>query len=133
MVMKKNQGILNSIKLFAIAATLFFLASCTTEEEMVKPAEVQTETETTTAAASEEAEIASFTLSGIYTDVLESVECATCTYIVPAHATTVDGKELGFAPGTVICLDKAIKYNAIEFVNLEGTAEKPITISYCAK
>jgi hypothetical protein len=129
--MKKNQRILMVTKLFALAVSMFFLSSCS-EEEMIAPAEATAVEETATTSANEP-EIASFTVSGVYTEITENTDCATCTYVVPANATTIDGKELGFAPGSVICLDKALGYKSLEFVNLEGTAESPITISYCSK
>jgi hypothetical protein len=128
--MKKNQGILIASKLFTLAVSMFFMSSCSTEEEMIAPASTSAVQETESASVGE-ADIASFTLSGIYTDITEATDCATCTYIVPANATLVDGKELGFAPGSVICLDRAVKYKSLEFTNLEGTSESPITISYC--
>lgn len=130
--MKKNPGILVATKLFALAVSVFFLSSCSTEDEMIAPAST-TATEETATTSANEPEVASFTLSGIYTDITENTDCATCTYVVPVTATTIDGKELGFAPGSVICLDKALRYKSLEFVNLEGTAESPITISYCSK
>jgi hypothetical protein len=131
--MKKNQGILIVTKLFALAVSVFFLSSCSTEDEMVAPAAATTMDEIDTTTPANEPEVASFTLSGIYTEITENTDCATCTYVVPANATTIDGKELGFAPGSVICLDKALRYKSLEFVNLEGTIESPITISYCSK
>ena len=36
-----------------------------------------------------------------------------------------------FKPGDVICLDAAIKYGQLEFVNMLGSPEKPIVISNC--
>jgi hypothetical protein len=131
--MKKNHGILIVTKLFTLAVAMLFLGSCSTEEDMIAPTSTSVAEEETVATDESGSEIASFTLSGIYTDVTETTDCATCTYIVPANATLIDGKELGFAPGSVICLDKTIKYKSLEFTNLEGTSESPITISYCGK
>jgi hypothetical protein len=131
--MKKNQGIVTTAKLFTLALSMFFLSSCSTEEDMIAPTSTSVAEEETVASDEGGSEIESFTVSGIYTDVTETTDCATCTYIVPANATLVDGKELGFAPGSVICLDKTIKYKSLEFTNLEGTSESPITISYCSK
>jgi hypothetical protein len=127
--MKKNQGIRHTVKLFTLVASMFFLSNCSTEDEIIAPKAASEEI--ASANTNEELEIASFTLSGVYTEVTESIDCATCTYIVPANATVVDGKELAFTPGTVICLDKALKYQSLEFNNMEGTAESPIIISYC--
>jgi hypothetical protein len=131
--MKKNQGILTTAKLFTLALSMFFLSSCSTEEDMIAPTSTSVAEQETVASDEGGSEIESFTVSGIYTDVTETTDCATCTYIVPANATLVDGKELGFAPGSVICLDKTIKYKSLEFTNLEGSSESPITISYCGK
>jgi hypothetical protein len=130
--MKKIQGILIVTKLFALAVSVFFLSSCSTDEEMIAPASASATEEIVTTPANEP-ETASLTVSGIYTEITENADCATCTYVVPVNATTIDGKELGFAPGSVICLDKTLQYKSLEFVNLEGTAESPITISYCSK
>jgi hypothetical protein len=131
--MKKNQAIVTTAKLFTLALAMFFLSSCSTEEDLIAPTSTSVAEEETVASDEGGSEIESFTVSGIYTDVTETTDCATCTYIVPANATLVDGKELGFAPGSVICLDKTIKYKSLEFTNLEGTSESPITISYCSK
>jgi hypothetical protein len=130
--MKKIPGILTITKLFTLALSVLFLSSCSTEEEMIAPASA-TATEETAAPSADEPEVASFTMSGIYTEFTENTDCSTCTYVVPVNATTIDGKELGFAPGSVICLDKTLRYKSLEFVNLEGTVESPITISYCSK
>ena len=39
-----------------------------------------------------------------------------------------DGEELKVKAGWVICLDKALRYGDIEFVNLVGTESQPIRI-----
>src|SRR5688500_87515 len=104
--MKKIQKMLTVAKLLTFAVSLFLLSSCSTEEDVIAPVSAAA-TEETVSTPADESEIASFTLSGIYTNITEATDCATCTYVVPVNATTVDGKELGFAPGSVICLDKA--------------------------
>ncbi len=70
----------------------------------------------------------SMTISGIYTSYEEIQDCKTCTYVVPASASLVDGEKLGLKAGAVICLDQAKKYGDIEFVNLVGTKESPVRI-----
>ncbi len=57
--------------------------------------------------------------------------CSTCTYVVPSNTYKVDGNALGLKPGDVICLSSANKYANIVFVNINGTAEQPITITNC--
>jgi len=73
----------------------------------------------------------SLTITGAHTTFSKANNCSSCTFVVPANTFIVDGKEKGFKPGDVICLDAAIKYGALEFVNMEGTADKPIVISNC--
>lgn len=110
--------------LFA-AFTLFMFSQCSDEE--IVP------TGATAAGATDIAPLpvqatGSVNISGIYT-VYESIEdCSTCTFVVPADMAVVDGAELGLKAGAVICLDKAIQYGDVDFVNLEGTEQKPIRI-----
>ena len=73
----------------------------------------------------------SLTISGIHTVLRESADCSTCTFVVPAKTHLIDGTVLNIKPGSIICLDKAIKYEMLEFENLQGTLENPITIAYC--
>ena len=70
----------------------------------------------------------SMTISVVYTSYEDIQDCKTCTYVVPEDLAIVDGKELGLKPGSVICLNKAIQYGDIDFLNLEGTEENPIRI-----
>lgn len=109
--------------LFA-AFTLFALSQCS-EEEIVPQ---QTEAPAAEAVAATPEATGSMTISGIYTVYEDVTDCKTCTYVVPANVVTVDGKELALKAGSVICLDKAIKYGDVEFVNLEGTEASPIRI-----
>ena len=60
-----------------------------------------------------------------------SIECKECTYIVPADAKIIDGKELGLKPGGIIGLSSAISYGSLEFRNIVGTKEQPIIIRNC--
>jgi hypothetical protein len=116
--------------LFLSAAIVFTMVQCS-EEEIV--AEQTITEDLTTEIASETADVASISVSGLYTEIKGDVPCASCTYVVGTGETTVDGQELGFKPGNVICLKKALKYSSLDFVNMEGTEESPITIGYCAE
>jgi hypothetical protein len=110
------------------AIALFAFTQCNEESKIEKP--IAEETEETTAAAEESEAAPSLTIDGIHTVVSSTVDCKTCDYIVPANATVVDGKELKIKPGQAICLDAAIRYGNLKFINLEGEAEKPIVIAY---
>ena len=57
--------------------------------------------------------------------------CSTCTYVIPANTYNIDGTKLGLKPGAVICLNSATTYKNIFFSNLNGTPDKPITITNC--
>jgi hypothetical protein len=110
---------------FVFAAfTVFALAQCTEEDIMPQQ---------TAAPSEEEIEVTpeptgSMTISGVFTSYEDIADCKTCTYVVPADLAIVDGKELGLKPGSVICLNKAIQYGDVDFVNLEGTEQSPIKI-----
>lgn len=58
----------------------------------------------------------------------DNANCDDCTYIVPADAKVIDGKELGLKPGSIIGLDSEITYGTLEFNNLQGTKDQPIII-----
>jgi hypothetical protein len=107
-------------------ASLFFLASCQ-ENEFTEVAEDVA----TSATAVGDSNVGSITIEGSNTVFSDNVECSTCTYVVAEDLETIDGKELGLAPGSVICLDAAKKYGNLVFVNVEGTEEAPITIGTC--
>lgn len=57
--------------------------------------------------------------------------CSSCTYVVPATATVIDGKQLNLKPGAVIGLNASYKYKSLLFRNIVGTASSPITIRNC--
>ena len=106
------------------AFAVFSLAQCTEEEIVPAQAEVS---------AIEAVELpvqaaGSMTISGVFTTYEDISDCKTCTYVVPADVAIVDGKELDLKAGSIICLDKAIQYGNVDFVNLEGTEENPIRI-----
>lgn len=119
-----------SIKKILFAAFAVIVFSQCSEEEVVPAAP---EASPAQAVALPEQASGSVTISGIYT-VYEAIEdCSTCTFVVPADQAVIDGKELNLKPGSVICLDKAIKYGDVDFVNLEGTENNPIRIGTCGK
>ena len=110
-----------------VAASLFFMASCQ-EDEFT---EVVEDAKTSATAVEGESNVASITIEGTNTVFSDNVACSTCTYVVADNIETIDGKELGLAPGSVICLDAAKKYGNLTFVNVDGTEEAPITIGTC--
>ena len=115
----------------ALAVLAIFVgASCSTQDDFVKPTAAPV---AAVEAAEETGEVASLTVSGEYTEFADQSECSTCSYVVPEGATVVDGAKLGIKPGNVICLNKDFKYNAVEFVNVVGTAESPVIIANCGE
>lgn len=138
-MVKKTKLLFAARKIALAAVTLFALSHCTPEEDLITPVKPETDTPVEETAvptpppAEELPTVASLTISGIHTVQSEQADCSTCTYTVPADSHLVDGAQLGIKPGNVICLDKAIAYGMIEFINLEGTVENPITIAYCGK
>jgi hypothetical protein len=110
-----------------VAASLFFMASCQEDEF----AEVVEDAKTSATAVEGESNVGSITIEGTNTVFSDNVACSTCTYVVADNIETIDGKELGLAPGSVICLDAAKKYGNLTFVNVDGTEEAPITIGTC--
>ena len=112
------------MKKFLIAAfAVFTLAQCTEEEIVPAQAEGPVQAAELPMQAS-----GSMTISGVFTTYEDVADCKTCTYVVPADVAVVDGKELDLKAGSVICLDKAIQYGDVDFINLEGTEESPIRI-----
>lgn len=109
--------------LFA-ACTLFIFSQCTEEEIAPRPEAPAAQA----AAVMPEVETGSMTISGVFTSFEEIEDCKTCTYVVPADASVVDGEELKLKAGSVICLDKALRYGDVDFVNLIGTESNPIRI-----
>ena len=112
-------------KLFVIAAAVCSLASCQ-EDELTNVSKTATE-----AAEQVESNVPSVTITGANTQFVESVDCNSCSFVVDAASTTIDGKELGLKAGSIICLKSGVKYQNIDFVNLEGTTESPIIIGKC--
>ena len=114
-----------------VVALLFTAASCSTQDDFVKPAEITAPA--AVAAADDATAVASLTVSGEFTEFRDQNECSTCSFVVPEGTTEVDGAKLGIKPGNVICLSKAFKYTAVEFVNMAGTAENPVIIANCGE
>ena len=114
-------------KILFAAFTLFIFSQCTEEE--VAPARPEAEAFET--AALPAVATGSMTISGVFTSYEDIQDCSTCTFVVPANLAVVDGAELELKAGAVICLDKAIKYGDVEFINLEGTEKNPIKIGTC--
>ena len=111
-------------KILFAAFTMFIFTQCTEEE--IAPARPEALPVETPALAVEAT--GSVSISGIYTSYEDIKDCSTCTFVVPEDMTVVDGAELDLKAGSVICLDKAIRYGDVDFVNLVGTEENPIRI-----
>jgi hypothetical protein len=125
MTYRKAHTVIKSVVF--VFASVFFLTSCQ-EDEFT---EVREDAATAATAVNLESKVESLTITGTHAFFSTEVECSTCTYVVPANATTVDGAALGLKPGSVICLDAALKYGNLEFVNLNGSEASPITIGTC--
>jgi hypothetical protein len=130
MTYPKSQSLVRTVLFACVAVCL--LASCQDEEIVATPADADVATEVTTDEnGNSETNVTSLTVMGENTVFAQSVECSTCTYVVAKNTDLIDGEALGLKPGSVICLDKAIKYGELSFVNLQGTEENPITIGNC--
>jgi hypothetical protein len=129
--MTTMSNVIKSIKNLGMAAAIVLTMVQCSEEEIIS--QESASADLATEITSEGAEVGSLSVSGLYTEIQGDVECSTCTYIVDPKETTVDGNELGFKPGSVICLRKALKYSSVDFVNMEGTADSAIVIGYCAE
>lgn len=115
-------------KIVVPAFALLTLANCSEEE--VAPLQQAEVAGATTGVKNQEEPVLSLTIDGSFTELVSAKDCKTCHYVVPANATTIDGKEIGIKPGQAICLDLAIKYGNLNFVNLEGEANNPILVAY---
>ena len=126
----KNIKMFNSSikKLMILALAMFVMISCSEESLVEQPASIEAEVPVQIV---EEADVASLTVSGIFTEVSPDIDCATCTYTVPENVKSVDGTELGIKPGSVICVSSGRKLGEIEFVNTIGTENAPIVIGTC--
>lgn len=122
-----NEKLVPALKKALLTATALVALMRCSEEEFITPSATTAATETS--ARSAEVSITSLTISGVNTVFATAKDCKTCTYVVPEGTTLVDGKLLGFKPGNIICLNSIFKYGAIEFSNIEGSAEQPIVIT----
>jgi hypothetical protein len=129
--MTASKKAIQTVKMFLLSTAIVLTMVQCSEEEII--AEQVVEDDMATEMMSESADVASISVSGLYTEIKGDVQCSTCTYIVAASETTVDGRELGLRPGNIVCIKKSLKYPALDFVNMEGTEESPIIIGYCAE
>jgi hypothetical protein len=127
-----QKGRLTLAKALFAAVAVGFFAQCSNEEEKIVPSNIEVAAAADEAASVSESNVSSITVSGVYTEVVSTVDCSTCTFTVATGKEVIDGKELGAKPGAVICLDAAKKYGHLSFENMEGTAQSPITIGVCA-
>lgn len=127
--MKSIAIIVSAIKKVTILSmAMVVMVSCSEEALVEKPAQVE---EVPALEIIEEADVASVTISGIFTEVSEDIDCATCTFKVPDNVRTVDGAALGLKPGSVVCINNGRKLGEVEFVNMTGTEDAPIVIGSC--
>lgn len=129
--MKTIKELFKTVKTLVLAgAIVLMMVQCSEDEIMTKETIAE---DITIEATSASADVASISVAGLYTEIKGDVQCGTCTYVVDPAKTTVDGAELGFKPGNVICLKKSMKYAALEFMNMEGSEANPIVIGYCSE
>lgn len=116
-------------QLLVPALALFTLTQCTEQSEIKTAPEAAI---AVTTAAEDEPAI-SVTIDGVHTVLASTTDCKTCDYVVPAEASIIDGNEIKIKPGQTICMDAAIKYGNLKFINLVGEESKPITVAYGVK
>lgn len=95
--------------------------------------EVAHQAQTEITASTPEPELGSLTVIGENTEFKTGVDCKTCTFVIDENTTLIDGETLGLKAGSILCLKSGIKYGDLTFINLNGTAEKPIIISQDTK
>lgn len=81
------------------------------------------------AAPAASSNVASLTITGESTQVIGTVDCKSCTFILDNRSQHIDGAELGVKPGNIICLESGTVYGDLTFVNLKGTDQDPILIA----
>jgi hypothetical protein len=125
-----KQKFIPTLKKVALAATAIIgLAQCS-EEEIVPTAAAPSAAATTEQTVSATAQnVSSFTVTGVNTVYKTAKDCSTCTFIIAADATVVNGKDLGVKPGDVICLNSLYNYGDLELINIEGTSQAPVSIT----
>lgn len=114
--MKSTSKINGLWKVLCFVSLLGFFSQCSEEELSMTSADQKIETSTSSLTATQSA---------------TTTVCSTCTYVVPSNAYKIDGAALGFKPGDVICLSSLNQYKSLYFVNINGTATQPITITNC--
>jgi hypothetical protein len=124
----KNANILSKVKFCLLIATSVFALTQCSEEEVIAPSVPK---EAAANLSIQEDVPFSLNISGIHTFSTSEVSCKTCKYVVAANVSTIDGQKLGIKPGDLICLDAALKYGSLEFINLNGTIEHPVVIANC--
>lgn len=95
--------------------------------------EVAHQAQTEITASVPEPELGSLTVIGENTEFTTGVDCKTCTFVIDEKTTIVDGETLGLKAGSILCLKSGVRYGDLTFINLNGTAEKPIIISQDTK
>ncbi|MBT1705697.1 hypothetical protein [Chryseosolibacter indicus] len=113
-------------KVVLTASAVFALMQCS-EEEILPEVKAPAAEQTSLTEANAETTISSLTITGLFTNLSAAKNC-NCDYTVPADKEVIDGQELGIKPGNTICLSAKTKYGNLEFINMEGTEEKPIEI-----
>ncbi len=121
-----NLRFATSLKIaFLISVAVFSLSRCADEDEFISPAVLEE-----VAANPSNDQPFSLNISGIHSFAEKAVDCKTCKFIVPSNVVLIDGEKLALKPGDVICLDAAVKYGSLEFINLNGKIENPIIIAH---
>lgn len=116
--------------MFSLVAGCLFTA-CQEDEFETVANEAEAKMDAVSAVTS--SNVGSITIIGENTQVVGSVDCKTCTFVLDNKSETIDGGELGIKPGNIICLETGITYGHISFVNLQGTEENPILIANTTK
>lgn len=98
---------------FTLIAVLLMMMRCSDEQLTVTTTDLSSPELTTATSSSDEG------------------DCSSCTYVVPADVTIVDGESLGLKPGSVIGLDARTSYKNLTFRHINGTLDKPIIIKNC--
>ena len=124
MTYKKAFSPLRTLMFLIVAGCLFTACQENEFETVAKDADAKMD-----AATAATSSVESITIMGENTQVVGSVDCKTCTFVLDNKSETIDGAELGVKPGNIICLETGITYGNISFVNLQGTEENPILIA----
>lgn len=127
--MKKVSNVLTFFKQLSFMMLCVAVTNCAGDDEMLPSEEtVQPVVEVKSAQIPE---VPNYTVSGSFTEYAEAVDCSSCTFTVAEDAGVVDGKKEKIGPGSIVCIKAGVAYKSLEFVNIEGTAEKPVVIGLC--